>query len=220
MAKVIVNTTDQLSRAAAFDDYDRRICLVRDPRDLMISGVLYAWYAPMPALEDYAGFIRLLQEKERDPGSVGFLDLAAMTRKRDSYADAASTAPTIAAELQHRGWLLFRYEEMVEGRFSALERYLGFPVRPAAEVPRSYRRVVRSKGAGNWRHWLTPKDVELLRPRLAPALEALDYGNDWTLADPQILNPATGSDYVRSLRGNPVQRLHRIARRFARHISP
>ena len=124
-------------------------------------------------------------------------------------------AVDLGAELVGQGWYLFRYEELVSSDFAGLERYLGFAVAAQAEVAAKHRRVVRSKAAGNWRHWLTMGDVERLRPEMTDGMRRLGYPvDDWRLAAPQILDPALGSAYVRALRGTALQRGYRIARRM------
>lgn len=216
VAKVIINRPEHLCRSAAFEDYDRCIVLVRDPRDRLVSHALYSWYSPLPGAEDYPGFMRLLRAKEQDPQSVDFLALVSRTRVRDSYLDTLAFAADSTIRLQRSGWYRFFYEQMVAEQFVGLESYLGVSIQRQAEVPLRYRRVARSRRSGNWRYWFTAADVATLKPHLDPVLRSLGYPDDWQLADPPSLDPATGSDYVEKLHGSRPQRLLRIARRHLR----
>lgn len=190
----------QTASLAEFADHDRRIWICRDPRDFLVSQTLYRWHreqAPDP--EDRAGFERILarqEAKEADPGSVPFLQL--------EPADYETTFDTVA-DLWHREgddtWLLYPYEDMVAGRYEALERYLGFPVEPEAEVGDGLERVVRSKGSGDWRHWFTPRDVKhFASGGLRHYMDTFGYDHDdWDLDPDPHIDPDHGSRYMRRL---------------------
>ncbi len=190
----------QTTTLADYRDYDRRIWICRDPRDFLVSQSLYRWHRPDPPEPiDEAWFDRVLAKlraKEADPGAVPFLDL--------EPADYFETLDAVA-ELRCRevddGWLVYRYEDMVAGRYDRLNRYLGFEVATDVEVAEGLERVARRKGAGDWRDWFTPTDVEFFAAGgLDRYMAVFGYdGGDWALNDPQIIDPAHGSAYVTTL---------------------
>jgi hypothetical protein len=108
-------------------------------------------------------------------------------------------------------WFLYKYEDMVQNNFEALNRYLGFQVGQDTEVPTSTgkAKVVRKKSAGDWRSWFTEEDVALLRPVYLPYMKWMGYDcDDWSLAESPVIEPEYSSVYVQKLAAkrnlNPV----------------
>src|SRR5438105_8372440 len=67
---------------ASFQHFDKKILLVRDPRDNLVSSMLYlAIQSPVPRPRwsrqgrRYSRFFALLRQKEKDPPSISFLEL-------------------------------------------------------------------------------------------------------------------------------------------------
>jgi hypothetical protein len=60
--------------------------------------------------------------------------------------------------------------------------------------------VVRKKASGDWRHWFTEEDVELLKPAYLPYMEAMGYDcNDWDLNPEPVIEPQYSSMYMKRL---------------------
>jgi len=197
-------------RVEDFDRFERQVLVVRDPRDRLVSDLLYRGYnAALSADETAAApleILRLIRLKEAEPGAVPLLDLL---RAYDRLEGAAG-APTCWRERYHAQGVLrplhfhherprlpvFRYEQLVEGAFGALEAILGIPLGGSAQVPSVLGRVVRSKAYGAWRNWFTRVDVDALRPLLQPYLDRYYPGADWDLAASPRLDPGDGSVYA------------------------
>jgi hypothetical protein len=99
-------------------------------------------------------------------------------------------------------WFLFRYEDMVNQKFDALNDYLGFKVRKEAEVPMGTgkEKVVRKKAYGDWRHWFVAEDVALFKPVLLPYLQVVGYDcDDWNLSTEPAIEPQFSSEYMQGL---------------------
>ncbi len=198
VTKKLVGT--QTSDLADFADYDRRIWICRDPRDFLVSQTLYRWHresAPDPV--DQLWFDRVIDRllaKEADPPSVPFADL-----EPADYAATYDAAARLWARERDAGWHLYRYEDMVAGRYDDLEAYLGFAVDPEARVADGLERVVRHKVAGDWRHWFTEADVEhYRRAGLEQYMATFGYDlDDWALAPEPVIDPAHGSGYMTAL---------------------
>jgi hypothetical protein len=205
ITKKLVGT--QVDTLDPFAHYDRRIWISRDPRDFLVSQNLYRWHREAPPDDtDRASFDRVLarqRAKEAEPAAVPFLDLepADYSTTFDAVADLADR------ELDD-GWLIYRYEDMVAGRYEPLDRYLGVDVVAEAEVADGLQRVVRAKTSGDWRHWFTPDDVAHYRGgSLDRYLSAFGYdAADWRLAERQLIDPAHGSQYMERLFFDSVAR--------------
>lgn len=198
VSKKLVGT--QTTDFDAYEHYDRKIWIARDPRDFLVSQSLYRWHreqAPEPI--DQVWFDRVIEKlraKERDPGSVAFQELEPANYFETLDAVAVLKDTTVGPD-----WFVFRYEDMVDGHYEALNRYLGFDVVVDAEVADGFTRVARRKGYGDWRDWFVPSDVSFYAAGgLQRYMEAFDYDlDDWDLNDPQTIDPAHCSQYVTAL---------------------
>jgi hypothetical protein len=195
-------------RIGDFDGFDRRILLVRDPRDRLVSDLLYRSYNAAFAADGPRAleFLRLLRAKEAEPGEVPILRLV---EAFDRLERAAGSRADWIERYQRRGLLqpmqfhverprlaVFRYEQLVDCQFASLEAALGMSLGGPAEVPPALNRVVRTKRYGAWRDWFTPEDVDSLRPMLTPYLDLYYPSADWDLNPSPSLDPEEGSLYV------------------------
>ena len=198
-------------RLRDFDAFERQVLIVRDPRDRLVSALLYRSYHADFAPDDAAAleYIALVRRKEADPGAVPLLRLVEAFERLEKTADALDAwikryrtrAVTRPLHFHAERPLLpvFQYEDLVDQRFGRLEEIVGFPLSGAAAVPDNLKRVVRTKGAGAWRNWLTPEDIGVLRPLLAPYMEAYYPGGDWDLSEAPAIRPEHASLYVTRL---------------------
>ncbi|MEM9561776.1 MAG: hypothetical protein AAGA93_04110 [Actinomycetota bacterium] len=185
---------------ADFGHYDRRIWICRDPRDFLVSQTLYRWHRETePDPSDQQAFDRVVERlvaKEADPASVPFADL-----EPADYANTYEAVARLWVRERGPGWHLYRYEDMVAGRYADLEAYLGFAVDHEATVADGLERVVRARSAGDWRHWFTEGDVDhYRRAGLDGYMATFGYDlDDWSLAPEPVIDPAHGSGYVTGL---------------------
>ncbi|HEY1093036.1 MAG TPA: hypothetical protein VGE47_18190, partial [Burkholderiaceae bacterium] len=206
VAKVLFDHFDEqrLLRGAAFASH--RMLLVRDPRDLFISRLLYVVSSRREWLGDDVlmhQLLRMLWDKQLSPEDVNLLDVGALLFGSRQEAAHRLMGPIeryagFLAGLQ-LAWCRVSYEDFVAGELSALEGYLERPVSHRPVIDPQYRRVARSCSSGNWRHWLSRDDLHDLRQDFAPLVEALGYGDDWEPAAAQRISPAHSWDYVAGL---------------------
>ncbi len=203
---------------SCLDNYDKVIWLVRDPRDRLVSYILYRHYDHLYDDEDFVRQqLRLLEQKEQDPDSVSLVELETRLALPSPALDSAffwsdhlkwdALDKTVS---QGRAFL-FKYEDYVDHNFDLLEDFLGVRIKSDPKVPKQFRRVIRSKAHGFWRHWFTERDMEHYRPLFQPFLERYGYADDWLLGDPREINPDHCSHYVRKIINE---------RREAEHLTP
>jgi hypothetical protein len=185
--------------------FDKRILIVRDPRDNLVSRLLYRPCGTAEIRDDeskVAAFIDALRSKEADPRSISMQALFELTYLLcGPYHPDRSTALQALALDFHRnndGFVVYKYEDFVAGRYAAIENYLGIRLTDGeAQVPAPHQHGVRTKASEGWRHWFTADDVNFFRPRLASFMAAYGYAADWTLAAEPQIRAEHGSDFVR-----------------------
>ena len=196
----------------AAESYDRKLWIARDPRDSAVSRMLYRWHRGVRgSKEQFEAHLRLVLQKERDPRSLPFYEICRyagrgawpMTKEQvfEEERERCARMAEFLGELDD-SWFVFHYEDMVERRWDALERYLGFAVGKDTEVPESTgkAKVVRKKAQGDWRHWFTDADVKFYEPAYRPYLAAAGYDvDDWTLAPNPVIEPEYSSSYMTKL---------------------
>lgn len=195
-------------RIADFDGFERQLLIVRDPRDRIVSDLLYRCFNAqfVRSVADCADYLALLRWKEADPASVTLIDILQRFEALEAAAGAAASwverysVNGVACPLRFHDarpqLRAFRYEQMVKGDFGAAEEILGLPLTGTATVPGGLQRVARTKAEGSWRHWFTRGDVERFRPIVQPFLDRYYPQADWDLSADPVLDPLYGSQYV------------------------
>jgi hypothetical protein len=217
LAKIVIGPPGEFD-CTSFRQFDKKIMIVRDPRDNVISRVLYGPCATEVFRRDKAKiavFTRALLCKEDNPGSISVLELIELFRHligRNS-ARQPSLLFDLALDLHrtNNDFLVYKYEDFIAGRYAAIEDYLGIELPGGdADVTAQYEHVVGTKAANDWKNWFTADDVEYFRPYLASFMRAYDYPDDWTLAAEPHISPEHGSEFVRrsvAIRSRPEKKL-------------
>jgi len=194
------------------NDYDRKVWIARDPRDVAVSRMLYRWHrGRMGHKQQFQAHLDLVLKKEQDPASVTFTEICRYT----GFDDWPRSLQDVVEEERLRyeemtgftgslgdDWFLFSFEDMVQQNYEALNAHLGFEVQKDTEVPESTgkAKVIRKKASGDWRHWFTEQDIELLKPVYTPYMQLMGYDcDDWTPSDRPCIEPAYSSEYMQRL---------------------
>lgn len=188
------------------DSFDKRILIVRDPRDRLISHLLYDAYNRAQVVDE-AGrqeWLGLLGQKSATPDEVPFVRLVntwwrlAGSDLLSHYVRANDRVNSYKRRMKKHFFVL-AYEDYVDGRFEALNEYLDLNIEPGV-VGHEEARVARSGRYGEWRNWFTPEDVEVFRPMTDQWLHRHGYDHeDWELSSPGEIPTDTTVDYVAGL---------------------
>jgi hypothetical protein len=204
-------TFDLFRQHITDERYDRMIWIARDPRDAAVSEMLFRWHRGYWGRKrQYQAHLDLVLKKEKDPKSVPFHVICryagrgerwpitteeVVKTERLRYANMAEFVKRLGPE-----WFLFKYEDMVSGKYAGLNGYLGFEVEKEGQVPEAYGKVVRKRASGDWRHWFTEEDVEVFKPAYLPYMGIIGYDrNDWALSPTPVIEPEYSSVYMQSL---------------------
>lgn len=208
LAKVLIKP--QLHQET-FQGFERKITIVRDPRDRLISALLYSQYHSkhLDNEEYMAAVLSCLQQKEQDPARVSINKVLSTFQQKpakdnllqkqkkqiekhlsllDNYLTAMSDS------------LVYKYEDFVSENYQPLQEFLGQKLKGKPQVPNRLERVCRTKDSGNWRDWLTEEDVRILKPAMDPWLERFGYDSkDWALNQNPRIDPEHCSRYFQRL---------------------
>ena len=186
--------------------FDKIIWMVRDPRDRLISYLLYRHY---DYRYDSDEFVReqldLLRLKERDPDALAMIDLEARlllprpTLESAFFWNDHQKNNFLSTLIEEGRAFIFKYEDFVNQEYSGLENFLGIKMSRNAKVPKQFQRVIRSKTHSFWNHWFTQKDVDNYMELFQPFLEQYGYKDEWALAEEKKIDPEHCSRYVRTI---------------------
>lgn len=186
--------------------FDKIIWMVRDPRDRLISYLLYRHY---DYRYDSDEFVReqldLLRLKERDPDALAMIDLEARlllprpTLESAFFWNDHQKSNFLSTLIEEERAFIFKYEDFVNQEYSGLENFLGIKMSGNAKVPKQFQRVIRSKTHSFWNHWFTQKDVDNYMGLFQPFLEQYGYKDEWALAEEKKIDPEHCSRYVRTI---------------------
>lgn len=210
VAKIVFDNEDPHTITELARQFDRKILVLRDPRDSLLSRVLYSVANAPKLLADDAFMDTLLSSvsaKQAQPQAHDFLDIVRLLQP-----DLTSFINTRQTQMQNylnfaataSDWQVVYYEDMVAGNLRGLQRYLGLQLSEAKLRPEC-EMVARSKTSGNWKHWFTAQDVATLRPIFEAQLLAAGYENDWELA----AQPAIAAEHAQGYLLNLIQKRRR-----------
>lgn len=181
--------------------FDRVVALVRDPRDNLISRLLFRLISPsfVSNKENISHVYDLLYQKVNNPKEISLVNIfrsMEATKLMESFIDErVEENLSLMSEwiLTHPEAMVFHYEDLISNQFAKLSEYLGISLEvPMQDVPR----IKRAGGRGEWREWFTPEDVNFFRPRMMHFMERFGYRGNWDLADAPIIDPSTSLDYI------------------------
>ena len=206
LGKVLIDSPGYVD-FASFECFDKKILIVRDPRDNLVSRILYRIFEEQDLCcdDDKVGqFVALLRQKEADPKSVSLLELIRLFNRLKGLDTLGRLSNRGNRGLEFHGehpdYFVYHYEDLVQSAFAPLESYLGLRLQTGpATVDFTVARVTRTKGSGDWRNWFLEPDVEYFRPHFEPYMQRYGYGADWKPAENPIIRPDHASEYVLKL---------------------
>ena len=183
--------------------FDKKILIVRDPRDCLVSLLLFKPFLGSRFLDSafLREFVGALRAKEAAPRARSVRSVVEVFG-RHGYP--------FKTEREHRGDLegaerflrrypdthVVKYEDYVAGRIEGLTAYTGLDLDSDVTVSKHISYTRRAGVAGAWRHWFTPDDVDHYRPILSPYMNFFEYREEWGLETGGCIDPNHSSLYV------------------------
>ena len=189
---------------SALDRFDRRIVIYRDPRDNIVSRLLFMpprllFGVDQTKCDDYLDLIR---QKQADPGSLSVLAilraLEGMSGRDNlltNFRDNAVMPARIQRTYGDRFWM-FAYDDLLNGCFDRLSAYLGIEVTADFKVDSQHGYVSRSMSSGEWRSWFLPEDIAYFAHDVAEDYVLLGFDPTESADPTPQISPETSSDYA------------------------
>lgn len=179
--------------------FSHTVLIVRDPRDIFVSGFLYTggygitW---KKEIEEILKVYQLLCQKEKAPSSLSMLKMMqSLPVYKSTYQIELHLSCMIGLSMLHNVHVM-KYEDFVENKLDGLSNYLGITINGNVQVPEYHQRVTRTRSFGSWRHWFTEEDCEYLKIVSKPFMEHFGYNyEDWQLSPDPVISPEHCSQY-------------------------
>jgi hypothetical protein len=202
--------------------FDKQIMIIRDPRDILISNLLYntRWMRFSQDPERRAVFLKAIEEKEQDPSAHSLLSLYQLRDKLESEVMLSWETPrswhdeyndyAIAVRMidTYQDMYVLRYEDYIDNKLSGVQDYIGLEISGNADVSslreqhslkKSVNNIARSKAYGNWKNWFTADDVKTFRPLFQPLMSKAGYADEWALNSNPVIKPENASLYLKRI---------------------
>lgn len=182
-------------------DFDKKIMIVRDPRDRIVSMFLFRALARrVDDIKAYEAFLDLVRKKEEDPKSISLKDL---NIEADELKVGSTNWERIKElnefqifTLHDSKFFTILYEDFVEKKYDSLQEYMGLPISEAPQGNKWLSHIVRSKQFGEWKSWFTKDDVDFFRPLLKDYMDTFGYEDNWDIPDNPEINRDNASGYI------------------------
>jgi len=209
LAKVILGFVNgrEVANYQSFMGFDKKVYLIRDPRDWIVSGLLFV-IQQSPSIyeneDNLNSVLTIFKRKEENPESISFVSLLGQVlnlipgESLDNVSDWIKCQQNWIYGFEGRMGEYYRikYEDFVDENLQGLEQYLGFRLPGEAEVGEINNHVPRTKGYGDWRNWFLPEDVEFFKPLFAEYMERYGYADDWSLSENRVIRPEHCTGYI------------------------
>lgn len=188
--------------------FDRTIMIVRDPRDEMLSRIMYFIY-PWLVKNGYRGneetiknWLEFIEQVENSPVEYSFKQVVSFMNSNFGVSFFAATRALNVyrdfCEQMRDEVHLVRYEDFMLGNYTETEDYLGFPLVTENGLDHQYQRTRRSAGFDNWKPLFKQEDKEFFIKRLGGVMEKQGY-TDWEFESASVLPSENYSGYLRRL---------------------
>lgn len=205
LAKVILGIPDSV-KYDTFSNFDKKIFIVRDPRDWIVSATLFI-IQQIPELyndkKKLNSILQILKHKEKNPADISLVHILDSIYHSfgQSIDDVSNTIKklhtwTFDFELKLDNHFKLKYEDFVTNNIRGLEQYLDFPLLGELPIEPQHDHVIRTKFYGDWVNWFTGEDVKFFKPLFKDFIKHYNYEDDWKLENPQHISSKHCSKYV------------------------
>jgi len=190
-----------------FSQFDKKVLVVRDPRDTFISMLLFNLYRPWEGqTERIKKIIDLLKGKELNPQGMSTIGLfnkinSPKISEFNLQHFARMHNDMVSFAENHPDYYLLRYEDFIQGNLVEYEKYIGCKksIKFNENVLGGFNYVTRTKAKDNWKNWLLEEDRKVLEPLLLGYMKTFNYMDNWEPNTSPKIMPENCSEYVRKI---------------------
>ncbi len=209
LAKVILDNNPAVaSKSASFFNFDKKIVIVRDPRDWLVSKTLFMVQAKPSIYNNEHTFnhiLQLVKAKQKSPTQIPLTAILepilqappAMTLDEVKHWIASVLQYLIDFEMSLTFACRVHYEDFIDGNTRHLEQYLGleFPLmEPRLENWQAH--VPRTKAYGDWHNWLLAEDIAHFSQVFSAYIKHYGYDTDWNISERPVILATNAADYI------------------------
>jgi len=186
-----------------FMTFDKVIFISRDPRDRIISELLYVigfhFYEMKIDDEILLQFYKLLQQKEHNPDSISFKELFSHIEKIQPFL-LRGYKDSIDFINKYNNIFLYKYEDFCSNNNQELKEFLQIEISSDKSIDKDYNRVIRTKSFENWKNWFTGSDKDYFLPLFKDYMVEFNYDwQNWDLNKNQTVLKEHASEYLLNL---------------------
>ncbi|MBF0276073.1 MAG: hypothetical protein HQK84_12655 [Nitrospinae bacterium] len=204
IAKILIPVDEKYLKKIN-DFFIKKVLIVRDPRDIIVSSLLYtgAFNYLWRMEEKYIlKCLSLLEKKEENPASLSVIELlGALTNNKVSlpfYKDYIRKSLLFSEKLSNADCFTIKYEDMIENKLREVEEYLGFKLLNNTTIDQKYRRVIRTKKSEDWKNWFLDDDEAFFQPLFESYLKKYGY-EPWKKVNRKMIDAKDSSKYVKKI---------------------
>jgi len=183
-------------------DFEKNIVIVRDPRDVLVSSLLYR-FNRLDIINNEPRFKDLQAQflaKEQNPSDIPLTHLMELFNPDGYHKSQLVNYERLIRLLNNaNNTVVFPYASLAAGDFSTLDDYLGLNLSKPIGLKGWVGKISRKGQSGDWKNWFTASDVAFFQEHIDPILERFDLPKDWELNSPQLIEPAHCSEYITRL---------------------
>lgn len=201
LTKVMFNKINQMSFEA--NDFDKIVLIVRDPRDYLVSSLLYRFddIDINKNKEKYDKLYSLFERKEKEPKSISLISLfdAFSPKSKHNWQVHIDLYERVINYIQDNEKIfLLKYEDFVVSELNELSLYLGFDVKNDIELTGWTAKISRKKQSGDWKNWFTEADLTL-KEKFGDVMDKLGYRDGWDINSDAVIEPKHCTQYIQKL---------------------
>ena len=195
--------------------FSKRVMVVRDPRDMIVSFMLFRpmlldkSLPPQELSRRFNRFLDAIRARVEGGGESVCSIHALANQLKAGGVNWHRIADLMERKIQLQAETSFHvstYEDFVNGSLDGLLDYLDAKadadpalteIKQGADTSSDWlSHISRSGRTGEWRSWFTKDDINFFRPLLARYMNHFGYEDDWDISERSVIAPESTVDYL------------------------
>ena len=184
------------------NNFDKTIVIVRDPRDYLVSSLLYKFDDPTVSKnkDKLSSLICLFEKKQANPSEVSFTELYRGFNggvAKINWDTHLKLYVDLLKFIEKNDVFLLKYEDFATDSLDSLNEYLSLSVKNKRELEGWTAKIQRKGTSGDWKNWFTIEDL-YLQEVFNNVMTSFGY-TDWILTDNPIIEKKHSLEYIQKL---------------------